>query len=113
MGRDVRRKVASVGDDAVAHEFVSLVGGKFVNALPESAQRGQRFGSVSAGINEYGLVVERAEASIQVITVAVDELKRDDRNSQFGHCRAKFVDTRLRRTKTIAGIDTRPVRVPK
>src|SRR5882672_616076 len=46
---DVRSEVASVGHDAVAHEFVGFLGGEFVNSFPVSAQGGERFGSVRPG----------------------------------------------------------------
>jgi hypothetical protein len=51
---------------------VGLAGGEFVNARPELAQGGERFGRIGAGKDEDGLVVQRAETSIEVIAVGVD-----------------------------------------
>ena len=84
-----------------------------MNSRPEPTQSGERFGSVGAGIDKHGIVVQRAEAGIEVIAVGVDQMERGDRDSQFGHGGAKLFDAGLGRTKAVAGIDAGPVRVPK
>ena len=48
-----------------------------------------------------------------MVAVGVDQLEGDDRDIQFGHSAAKLFDAAFGRTKAVAGIDARPVRVPK
>jgi hypothetical protein len=84
-----------------------------VHSLPEPAEGGERLGGVGSRIDKNCFVVQRAETSIEVIAVGVDQMERDDRDIQFGHGMAEFFNTAQGRTKTITGIDERPVRMPK
>ena len=87
MRRGVGREVTSVGDDAVAHESVGFVGGQLVNAFPEWPESLQRIRGKRSGVDESGIVVERAEAGVEVVAVGVDELQWDDGDVYLGHRR--------------------------
>src|SRR5580658_6709365 len=112
MRCEVRCEVTSIHDDAVTHEFVSFIGGEFVHARPESAQNSERFGSIGARVNEHRLIVQRTEAGIEVVAEWIDQMKRDNRDSQLAHCLAKFLDAAVGRTEAIASINAGPARVP-
>src|SRR5579863_5412291 len=113
MRRDTGSEITSIDYDPVSHELVSFVRRELMHARPESAECGERFWSIGARVDKNGFVIQRAQAGIEVIAVAVDEPERNDRDIQLGHGTAEFRNPTLGRTKSITGVNAGPVRVPE
>jgi hypothetical protein len=109
----VGSQIASVGNDAVAHEFVSFVGSEFVYPLPEWTQGSEGFGSICPGIDENSFVVQGTETGIEVVAVRIDQMQGHHWDFQLGKGFAKFFDSKLSRPKTLAAVDARPPGVPE
>ncbi len=109
----MRRDVVAVNDDSIAHKAMSLLGGEQVNALPEFVKRGERFGGIRARENQCGFVVERAQTSVEVIAIWIDQLQGHDWNPHFEHRRGKFLDAAASAAKAISAINAGTIRMPE
>ena len=62
---------AAVYDDPVPHELPRFIAGEFVDSFPAAANCVQRLRGECSGVDQRGVVVQRAETSIEVIAVVV------------------------------------------
>src|ERR1017187_9405435 len=68
---DAGSDIAAVDDDPIAHEAMGLIGGEQVNPLPEFMKRGKSLTGIRPRKNQCRFIVERAEASVEVVAIRI------------------------------------------
>ena len=109
MGSDV----AAVDNDTVSHEVMRFLGIEKVNALPVPMNGREGIGVESSSEDQHRLLVERAEASIEVIAICVDQVQGHDGKTHPGHGGGKFFYSTQGAAKPVSGEDTGSIRMPQ
>src|SRR5579872_2295646 len=112
LRRDVRGDVVIVQDDAVAHELVGLFCIEEVKAFPALVEGGERFGGEGSDENQGGIVVQRTEAGVEVITVWISEFQGQNGNAHLRHGHREFVNSAAGAAKSVAAVNAGTVGMP-
>src|ERR1700758_3088426 len=109
----MRCDIAAVTRDSVAHKLVGFCDAEFVNSFPTLADFVQSLGRKRSRIQESRFIIQRAQTSVQVITVLVYQLQLDYGKAEFLHRGSKPSHAAARGAETVRCPDLRMVRMPK
>src|SRR5580700_5898905 len=84
-----------------------------VHAFPIPVECGYCVAGEGSCKNQRRVIIQWAEAGIEVVAIRIDQRQRNDWNSHFAHCRGKFFDAAAGAAKTVPRIDARSVGMPE